>query len=229
MPATELGRQMGHEFIGVVEEVGSEVSRVRPGDFVISPFLREDNSCDFCREGLQTSCRHGGRYGFNGADGGQGEAFRVPEAEGTLLKLPIGQDSAVLASMLTLTDVLCTGHHCAVKAAVETGDTVAVIGDGAVRLCAIARRRSAGCGANHLLLGSHEDRTALGCEYGATAVVAERDDAGVARVELTGDGARKVLECVGSLQALETSFGAAVTAVSSVEVSAPTTYPNFGS
>jgi threonine dehydrogenase-like Zn-dependent dehydrogenase len=208
MPATNQGRQMGHEFIGVVEDVGSGVSGLRPGDFVISPFLWEDNTCDFCREGLQTSCRHGGRYGFNGVDGGQGEAVRVPEAQGTLLKLPIGQDSALLASTLTLTDVLCTGHHCVVKAGVGPGDTVAVIGDGAVGLCAVlaARRRGA---ERIVLMGSHEDRTALGREFGATDVIPERGEAGVARArEITGDGARKVLECVGSLQALETAFGA---------------------
>ena len=148
MPTTDQGRQMGHEFIGVVEDVGSGVSGLQSGDFVISPFLWEDNTCDFCREGLQTSCRHGGRYGFNGVDGGQGEAVRVPEAEGTLLKLPVGQDSALLASMLTLTDVLCTGHHCVVKADVMPGDTVAVIGDERSGGRG-ARRPSARCRANH--------------------------------------------------------------------------------
>lgn len=207
MPATEQGRQMGHEFIGVVEDVGSEVSRLRAGDFVISPFLWEDNTCDFCREGLQSSRRHGGRYGFDGVDGGQGEAVRVPEAEGTLIKLPVGQDSAALPSLLTLTDVLCTGHHCAVKAGVGPGDTVAVIGDGAVGLCAVVAARRLGA-ERIILMGSHEDRTALGREFGATDVIAERGDVGVARArDLTGDGARKVLECVGSFQTLQTSFG----------------------
>ena len=208
MPTTEQGRQMGHEFIGVVEDVGSEVSGLRAGDFVISPFLWEDNTCEFCREGLQTSCRHGGRYGFDGVDGGQGEAVRVPEAAGTLLKLPVGRDSALLPSLLTLTDVLCTGHHCAVKAGVGPGETVAVIGDGAVGLCAVLAVRRLGA-ERIILMGSHADRTALGREFGATDVIAERGDAGVAQArELTGDGVRKVLECVGSLQALETSFGA---------------------
>ena len=136
---------MGHEFIGTVDDVGRDVSGFRPGDFVVaSPALWEDNSCDFCREGLQTSCRHGGRYGFDGVDGGQGEAVRVPEAEGTLIKLPVGRDSALLASLLTLTDVLCTGHHCAVKAGLGPGDTVAVIGDGAVGLCAVLAARRLG-------------------------------------------------------------------------------------
>ena len=208
MPATEQGRQMGHEFIGVVEDVGSEASGLTAGDFVISPFLWEDNTCEFCREGLQTSCRHGGRYGFDGVDGGQGEAVRVPEAAGTLLKLPVGRDSAVLPSLLTLTDVLCTGHHSAVKAGVGPGETVAVIGDGAVGLCAVLAVRRLGA-ERIILMGSHADRTALGREFGATDVIAERGDAGVAQArELTGDGVRKVLECVGSLQALETSFGA---------------------
>ena len=208
MAPSQQGRQMGHEFIGTVDEVGRDVSGLRPGDFVISPFLWEDNSCDFCREGLQTSCRHGGRYGFDGVDGGQGEAVRVPEAEGTLIKLPVGRDSALLASLLTLTDVLCTGHHCAVKAGLGPGDTVAVIGDGAVGLCAVLAARRLGA-ERIVLMGSHEDRTALGREFGATDVIAERGKAGVAQVrDLTGDGVRTVLECVGSLPALETAFGA---------------------
>jgi threonine dehydrogenase-like Zn-dependent dehydrogenase len=210
MPSTAQGRQMGHEFIGVVDDVGSTVSGLNVGDLVISPFLWEDNTCDFCREGLQSSCRHGGRYGFNGVDGGQGEAVRVPQAQGTLIKLPVAEDSALMPSLLTLTDVFCTGHHCALKGGVGPQTTsVLVIGDGAVGLCAVLAARRLGA-EQILVMGSHHERTDLGREFGATDVIAERGEEGMARArELTGgDGARVVLECVGSLQALDTSFGA---------------------
>jgi threonine dehydrogenase-like Zn-dependent dehydrogenase len=121
MPATDQGRPMGHEFLGVIEEAGSQVPGLKAGDLVISPFTWCDNTCEFCRKGLQTSCRHGGRYGFNGVDGGQGDAVRVPQAQGTLVRLPVAADSALLPSLLTLSDVLCTGHHGAVKAGVTAG------------------------------------------------------------------------------------------------------------
>ena len=130
MPASGQGRRMGHEFLGVVEDLGADVAGLEAGDLVVSPFLWTDNTCDFCAEGLHTSCRHGGRYGLDGVDGGQGEAVRVPQAQGTLVKLPIGEDSALLPSLLTLSDVFCTGHHCAVKAGVGPRTSVTVIGDG---------------------------------------------------------------------------------------------------
>jgi Threonine dehydrogenase and related Zn-dependent dehydrogenases len=115
LPASDHGRRMGHEFIGVVEDLGAEVSGLARGDLVVSPFLWSDNTCDFCCEGLQSSCRNGGGYGHD-LDGGQGEAVRVPQAAGTLVKLPVAEDSALVPSLLTLTDVLCTGHHAAVTA-----------------------------------------------------------------------------------------------------------------
>jgi threonine dehydrogenase-like Zn-dependent dehydrogenase len=204
MPATDQGRPMGHEFLGVIEEAGSQASGLSAGDLVISPFTWCDNTCDFCRKGLQTSCRHGGRYGFNG---GQGEAVRVPHAQGTLVKLPVAADSA----LLTLSDVLCTGHHGAVKAGVTRGDTVTVIGDGAVGLCAVLAAHRLGAG-QIILMGGHTDCTSLGRDFGATDVVAERGDQGVAKVqELTGgDGTGKVIECVGTRQALDTAFGAVI-------------------
>ena len=99
MPAAEQGRRMGHEFLGVVEELGTEVAGLKAGDVVVAPFLWADNTCDFCREGLHSSCRHGGGWGSPGLDGGQGEAVRVPQAQGTLVKLPVGEDSALLASL----------------------------------------------------------------------------------------------------------------------------------
>ena len=128
---------MGHEFVGVVEAVGDDVRTIRAGELVVSPFLWSDGSCVFCRRGLHSSCLHGGRYGSGDVDGGQGEAVRVPQADGTLVVLPVGADDSLMPSLLTLTDVMGTGHHAAVAAQVAAGKTVAVVGDGAVGLCGV--------------------------------------------------------------------------------------------
>ena len=144
MPATDQGRQMGHEFLGIIEDTGAEVTGLKRGDLVLSPFTYADNTCFWCHRGLQTSCPRGGRYGFDGVDGGQGEAVRVPQASGTLVKLPVAADSALLPSLMTLTDVFCTGHHAAVTARVGPGVSVAVVGDGAVGLCAVLAARRLG-------------------------------------------------------------------------------------
>jgi threonine dehydrogenase-like Zn-dependent dehydrogenase len=205
MAHEEPGRRMGHEFVGVVEEVGADVSVFKRGDVVVAPFVWADNTCDFCREGLHTSCRHGGRWGFD-LDGGQGEAVRVPQAQGTLVKLPVAEDSALLPSLLTLSDVFSTGHHAACGGQVGPRTTVTVIGDGAVGLSAVLAARRLGA-ERILLMGHHAERTGLGREFGATDVVPERGGEGVERVrELTGgDGTHAVLECVGTLEALETA------------------------
>jgi threonine dehydrogenase-like Zn-dependent dehydrogenase len=137
MEPTESGRRMGHEFIGVVEAVGTDVNTIKAGDVVVSPFLWSDGTCVFCREGLQSECLHGGRYGFEDVDGGQGEAVRVPQADGTLVVLPVSADDALMPSLLTLSDVMGTGHHAAVAAKVEPGKAVAIVGDGAVGLCGV--------------------------------------------------------------------------------------------
>jgi threonine dehydrogenase-like Zn-dependent dehydrogenase len=210
MPPSDTGRRMGHEFIGVVEDVGSEVRRVAKGDLVVAPFLWADNTCEFCVEGLQSSCRHGGGWGSPNVDGGQGEAVRVPQADGTLVKLPVAADSALMPSLLTLSDVFCTGHHCASTAGVGPRTTVTVIGDGAVGLCAVLAARRLGA-ERILLMGRHQVRTDLGREFGATDVIAERGDEGVERVrDLTGgDGTHAVLECVGTTASLEMAFGVA--------------------
>ncbi|HEY3895461.1 MAG TPA: zinc-dependent alcohol dehydrogenase family protein [Pseudonocardiaceae bacterium] len=210
MPASEQGQRIGHEFLGVVEDIGSEVSGLKAGDIVVAPFAWADNTCDFCAAGLQTSCRHGGFWAMGGVDGGQGEAVRVPQAQGTLVKLPIGEDSALLPSLLTLSDVFPTGHHCAVKAGVGPRTWVTVVGDGAVGLSAVLAAKRLGA-ERILLIGRHTDRTDLGREFGATDVIAERGDEGIARArELTGDdGTHTVLECVGTKQALEMAFGVA--------------------
>ncbi|MEU3908534.1 alcohol dehydrogenase catalytic domain-containing protein [Streptomyces goshikiensis] len=207
-PAAEHGDRIGHEFLGVVEDTGAEVTGLRRGDVVVAPFVWADNSCDFCREGLQTSCRHGGFWGAQDVDGGQGEAVRVPQAEGTLVKLPVGEDSALLPSLLTLSDVFPTGHHCALTAGVGPRTTVTVIGDGAVGLSAVLAARRLGA-ERIILMGRHKDRTDLGRDFGATDVVEERGEEGVEKVrELTGgDGTHTVLECVGLRPAVETAFG----------------------
>jgi threonine dehydrogenase-like Zn-dependent dehydrogenase len=202
------GRRMGHEFIGVVEEVGADVDGLQRGDLVVAPFVWADNTCDFCREGLHTSCRHGGGWGAPGLDAGQGEAVRVPQAQGTLVKLPVAPDSALMPSLLTLSDVFCTGHHGAVTARVRTGSSVTVVGDGAVGLCAVLAAKR--LGAQQIILnGRHTDRTDLGRDFGATDVVTERGDDAVAKVrELTGgDGTHAVIECVGTEQSLITAVG----------------------
>ncbi|BDZ47789.1 IMP dehydrogenase [Frondihabitans sucicola] len=206
--ATDHGSRMGHEFVGVVEEVGSSVSDVAVGDFVIAPFVVSDGVCDFCREGLQTSCRHGSNWGgAHGGDGGQGERVRVPFADGTLVVVPAGFDENLIPSLLSLSDVMSTGYHAARMGRVESGQTVAVIGDGAVGLSAVIAAKLLGA-TTIILLGRHTDRTDLGVEFGATHVVAERGEEGVARVlELTGgDGAHVVLEAVGLPAAVETAI-----------------------
>jgi len=210
MPASEHGQRMGHEFLGVVAETGEDVSGLRTGDLVIAPFVWSDNTCDFCREGWHTSCRHGGLWG-RALDGGQGEALRVPQAQGTLVKLPagIGPESPLLPSLLTLSDVFCTGHHAAVKARVSPRTSVTVIGDGAVGLCAVLAARRLGA-ERILLMGRHKERTDLGREFGATDVIPERRAEGIERIKdlTSGDGTHAVLECVGTGEAIEMALGA---------------------
>ncbi|MDA8284408.1 MAG: alcohol dehydrogenase catalytic domain-containing protein [Actinomycetota bacterium] len=207
MPASEKGERIGHEFLGVVEDLGADVEGFTAGDLVVAPFVWSDGTCDFCREGLQTSCRHGGLWGRDGIDGGQGEAVRVPQADGTLVKLPVGADSALLPSLLSLSDVFPTGYHCARSAGVSERTTVTVIGDGAVGLSAVLSAKRLGA-EQVILMGHHTDRIDVGVAFGATDVVAERGEEGAERVrELTGgDGTHTVLECVGLEAAIETAF-----------------------
>ncbi|MEU7168647.1 alcohol dehydrogenase catalytic domain-containing protein [Streptomyces morookaense] len=207
-PATEEGDRIGHEFLGVVQDTGADVTGPAPGDIVVAPFAYADNTCAYCAEGLHTSCPRGGYWAQNGVDGGQGEAVRVPFADGTLVKLPVGEDSPLLPSLLTLSDVFCTGHHCAVTAGAGPRTSVTVIGDGAVGLSAVLAARRLGA-ERIVLMGRHRTRTDLGRDFGATDVVPERGEEGIERVrELTGgEGTRVVLECVGTEAALETAFG----------------------
>src|SRR5207237_7410400 len=137
MERSVSGRVMGHEAIGVVEDVGADVRTIKRGDFVIMPFAFSDGTCVFCHDGLQTSCVHGGFFGTAEVHGAQAEAVRVPQADGTLYVLPVGEDDALMPSLLTLSDVMGTGHHAAVTAKVGPGKSVAVVGDGAVGICAV--------------------------------------------------------------------------------------------
>jgi threonine dehydrogenase-like Zn-dependent dehydrogenase len=198
MEPSETGRVMGHEAIGVVESVGAEVRTVKAGDLVVMPFAWSDGTCEFCRKGLQTSCLHGGFFGNEEVPGAQAEAVRVPLADGTVYKLPVAKDDALLPSLLTLSDVMGTGHHAAVAARVRPGSTVAVVGDGAVGLCGVIAAKRLGA-EQIIIMGRHRDRIALAKEFGATDVVSERGEEAIERVrELThGLGTDSVLECVG--------------------------------
>ncbi|HEU5358869.1 MAG TPA: zinc-dependent alcohol dehydrogenase family protein [Gemmatimonadales bacterium] len=206
MAPVEGGRRMGHEAIGVIEETGAEVRTLKAGDFVIMPFAFSDGTCDFCHEGLQTSCTHGGFFGTDETAGAQAEAVRVPQADGTLYRIPLDADYALMPSLLTLSDVMGTGHHAAVTARVGPGKVAAVVGDGAVGLCGVIAAKRLGA-ERIIIMGRHPERIALARRFGATDVVSERGDEAVARVrDLTGGfGAHSVLECVGNEQAMLTA------------------------
>src|SRR3954452_8924518 len=196
---------IGHEFIGVVEDVGAEVRAVKRGDLVIAPFGFCDNTCPHCRHGITSACMNGGFYPSNG-DGGQGEAVRVPLADGALVPVPgSGHSDETLASLLTLSDVMSTGHHAAVCADVRPGGTVAVVGDGAVGLSGVLAAQRLGA-ERIIALSRHADRQALARDFGATDIVAERGEEAVAAIkEMTdGVGVDATLECVGTGQAMET-------------------------
>jgi threonine dehydrogenase-like Zn-dependent dehydrogenase len=213
-PTTHPHR-IGHEFVGVVEEIGPEVSTIAVGDFVIAPFYDCDSTCINCRNGVSTSCLHGGWWGSNDklggfADGGQGERVRVPHADGTLVSTPGQPDEALVPGLLTLADVMGTGHHAAVSAGVTPGSTVVVVGDGAVGLCAVLASKRLGA-SRIVAMSRHADRQALAREFGATDVVEERGDAGVNRIReiFDGIGADFVLECVGTRESMDQAIRSA--------------------
>lgn len=188
---------IGHEYVGVVEQVGDAVRTVTPGDFVVGGFLHSDNTCAVCRTGMQANCLHGGGY-----DGCQAEKIRVPNADGTLVATPGEPDADLIPSLLTLSDVLCTGWHAAVSAQVGPGSSVVVVGDGAVGLSGVLAAARLGAG-TIVAMSRHADRQEVARQFGATHVVAERGEEGRAQVlELTdGIGADAVLECVGTGEA----------------------------
>ena len=210
----EVRGRIGHEFVGVVEEVGSAVASVRPGDLVIAPFMWSCGRCAPCLAGWQTSCLVGGNFGVDDrdgflVDGGQGEQVRVPQADGTLVAAPVDERDERMAGLLALSDVMGTGHHAAASAGVREGGSVAVIGDGAVGLCAVLA--AARLGASRIIaLSTHPDRAELARTFGATHVVAARDAEAVDGVlELTGGlGVDSVCECVGMASSWQTAADA---------------------
>lgn len=206
------GWRLGHEFIGVVEEVGASVRTVKRGDRVLAPFSFSDGTCEFCQKGLHTSCLHGGGWGATN-DGGQAEGVRVQQADGTLVVIPGGlhDNDPMLNNMTLLTDVMATGHHAAVSALTRRGGTVAVVGDGAVGLCGVLAARRLGA-ERIIAVGHHADRLALARSFGATDVVDGDDEQAIAAVrELTAGGAESVMECVGNKSAMDVSFAIART------------------
>jgi threonine dehydrogenase-like Zn-dependent dehydrogenase len=198
---------IGHEFNGVVESVGAEVTAVDPGDFVVAPFIYSDMSCPHCLNGSTISCIRGGNFGNGTVDGGQGEAVRVPLAGSTLVRVPgSGHPDEVLKSVLTLSDVMSTGHHAAVSARVKRGDCVAVVGDGAVGLCAVLASKR--LGADRIIaLSRHPARQRIARTFGAADIVEARGEEAIESVlSMTGGlGVDAALECVGTQQSIDTA------------------------
>jgi threonine dehydrogenase-like Zn-dependent dehydrogenase len=202
-------RPIGHEFVGVVESVGASVSTVQPGDFVIAPFSISDNTCPACRDGIQSSCEHGAAWGGTDTlghpiDGAQGEVIRVPLADGTLVAVPGPIDDALIPGLLTLSDVMSTGHHAALSAGVGPDTTVVIVGDGAVGLCAVIAAKRLGA-TRIIAMSRHADRQELALTFGATDIVAERGaEAGAKIRELLGGVlADSVIEAVGTKESME--------------------------
>lgn len=202
------GWRTGHEWMGVIEDVGSEVRNFKKGDRVLSPFSFSDGECEFCKKSLQTSCLQGGFWGGEN-EGGQAEAITARFADATLIKIPeeVANDDGMLTKILPLTDVMATGHHAAMSARVKVGSTVAVIGDGAVGLCGVLAAKRLGA-ERIIIMGRHENRLAIARKFGATDVVTSRDEAAIQAVqELTKGGAESVLECVGTESSMQTAIG----------------------
>jgi len=196
----EQPRPMGHEYVGIVEEVGSDVATIKPGQFVIGSFFASDNTCEICRAGYQSSCLHRENVGEGGA---QAQFLRVPLADGTLVATPDVPSDDLLPSLLAASDVLGTGWFGAVAAAAGPGKTVAVVGDGAVGLLGILSAEQFGA-ERIIAMSRHQSRQQLAREFGATDIVTERGDDGVAAVrDLTdGLGAHSVIEAVGTQQSM---------------------------
>ena len=198
---------MGHEYAGVVEQIGSEVKNVKVGDFVVGSFFASDNTCPICQAGYQTHCVHRVPMGSIGT---QAERARIPLADGTLVATPGTPEPDLIPSLLAASDVLGTGWFAAVAAEAGPGKTVAVVGDGAVGLLGVLAAKQLGA-ERVIIVSRHADRQALAREFGATDVVEERGDAGVARIkELTdGLGAHSVIEAVGTQESMMQAIGSA--------------------
>ena len=206
---TNEPKRIGHEFVGIVESIGAEVSTVAVGDFVIAPFYDCDMTCQNCLNGVSTSCLHGGWWGADDrlggfADGAQGEFVRVPHADGSLVATPEQPREEQIAGLLSLADVMGTGHHAALSGGVKAGSTVVVVGDGAVGLCAVIAAKRLGA-SRIVTMSRHADRQALAREFGATDIVEERGDEGVEKIKamFDGIGADCVLECVGTKESMD--------------------------
>jgi threonine dehydrogenase-like Zn-dependent dehydrogenase len=220
----QVGWPIGHEWMGIVLEVGAEVHTVKRGDRVIAPYDFCDGTCEFCGKGLDSACVQGGLWGF-GHEGGQAEAIRARFADATLVVLPpsVEGDETLLTSLMPLTDVMAAGHHAAVSATVHTGATVVVIGDGAVGLCAVLAARRLGA-ERIILLGHQPQRLALARQFGATDIVSNSGDAVSAQVvDMTGGGAEAVLECVGTHETMNLAVNVARSGGSVGFVGAPHT------
>jgi len=202
---------IGHEFVGVVDQVGTEVHGIVEGDLIVAPFKYNDGTCANCLAGWTSSCVAGGAFGTDGFDGGQGEAVRVPFADATLVVVPgSGHSDETMRSLLALSDVMATGHHAAVSAGVRSGSVVAVVGDGAVGLCGVIAARRLGAG-RIIALSRNPARQALARSFGATDVLPQRGvEATQAVLELTnGVGVDAALECVGTAESMATAFAIA--------------------
>jgi threonine dehydrogenase-like Zn-dependent dehydrogenase len=196
---------MGHEYAGIVQEVGSQVRNIRPGQFVVGSFFASDNTCEICQAGYQTSCIHREPIGAGGA---QAQSLRVPLADGTLVATPDLPPDDLIPSLLAASDVLGTGWFGAVAAEAGPHKTVAVVGDGAVGLLAVLAASQLGA-ERIIAMSRHQPRQRLATEFGATDIVTERGDAGVARIkELTGGlGAHSVIEAVGTQESMLQAIG----------------------
>ncbi len=208
------GARIGHEFVGRVVETGSDVKTVAVGDWVVVPFRYSCGECAYCERGLSSSCARGGFWSREVLDAGQGEYVRVPCADGTLVRpLSPGQipDAGLVPSLLALTDVMATGHHAALSARVHAGDTVCVVGDGAVAVCGVLAARFLRAARVIVLGSSHEIRQDLMRQVGADDILTARGEAAIAQVrDLTsGEGADAVMECVGSAQSFATAMAVA--------------------
>jgi threonine dehydrogenase-like Zn-dependent dehydrogenase len=206
----EPGSRIGHELMGIVESVGKNVKKVKPGDLVVAPFVISDGTCDLCRVGETRFCRNGLFWGMKGYDAGQGEKVRLPMADGTLFPIPqenLTEDK--MAALLPLSDVLCTGHHAAICGEVKQGSTVAVVGDGAVGLCAVAASKRLGA-SRIFLISTHKDRAAIGKKFGATNIIDARGEEAIKQIKTaTQDlGVDSALECVGTNESWQTALGA---------------------
>src|SRR3954453_1875429 len=210
MEGSEAGQSMGHETNGVVEDIGDDVRSLMLVNFLVITFAISDGTCEFCHDGLNTACVHVGFFGNNGTNGAQAEALRIPFADGTLYPLPVAEDDALMPSLITLSDVMGTGHHAAVAAKVGPAKRAAVVGDGAVGLCGVIAAKRLGA-EQIIILGRHPDRIALAFDFGATEVVSERGEGAVVRVRVLpgGEGVHSVLECVGHGASMETAIGIA--------------------